>query len=273
MLKLPGSWFAQLRLGIAPDGAALLKVKGRSRHHSVIADSKFLPETPEALPDRIRTLLANTRCANMPVTVVLADQWVRLFMVTPPHNATNLRDLEAATAMRFQELYGESIAAWQLSAHWNARQPFLACATPRPVIAALQQLAHEYRWKVLSIAPHFITAWNRYHKQLDGKAWFGVTHQNLLTLAAIEQGQLRAMGVSKVDEGIWRDEQALRTHLQREALRMNLPSAQQVHLCGYIPNLPAANATISSFCRQLDTIALPAGASAAVALARTGVPP
>ena len=66
------------------------------------------------------------------------DAATRYFMVTPPHNATRIADCASAAGQRFQEIYGEAPQAWEITADWDARLPFLACAAPRALLDALR---------------------------------------------------------------------------------------------------------------------------------------
>lgn len=257
-------------LGIAPDGAALLKAGGRNAPDTVLAEFTS-PSAPsaQALLDGLRARLADSGTARLPVSVVLADHWVRLFMVTPPRNAASLEDCEAAALLRFQELYGEAPAQWQLRADWDARHPFLACAIPNSLLASLQQLASACRWTLLSVMPQFVAAWNRWHRELDGDAWFGVALGNRLTLGAIEHGRLRAINTMQVADSAWQDEQWLPAQLAREALRLDMAAPQALRLCGPLAGVTAVRKEIAPGCSRLDAVQAPA-VSAAQALARVG---
>jgi len=86
----------------------------------------------EALPAALAALLAGQSAGGMAASFVLSDELVRLWQVTPPVQAARLADLEGAAALRFHTLYGETPAAWHISADWNAAAPswlrqFRAC--------------------------------------------------------------------------------------------------------------------------------------------------
>ena len=276
---------ASVRIGLAPGGIALLKTSGVLRpatrlvSECSLTHDQFTHEqsaTPQALADQLRRLLSDADCANHPATVVVADDWVRLFMVTPPHNTSSLQDCRAAAAMRFQELYGEPIDSWQLIAHWQVQHAFLACAMPAALITSLQQVAIEYRLTLLSIVPQLIAAWNFWRKKLKPGAWLGLIHDNTLTLAAIDQQRVCAVRATVVPEGAWQDREWLPGHLAREALRLNLPTPAQLQLCGPIPGQSAATA-LSPLWSRLEATqpgwdrGLQHAASPATLLARTGI--
>jgi hypothetical protein len=87
-----------------------------------------------------RAIQANnlTGCAT---TLVISDELVRQWVVEPPQNVESLDDLKAAVSARFQALYGDSPAAWQIEADWKIDSPFLASAIPKNLAVALDGLA------------------------------------------------------------------------------------------------------------------------------------
>jgi hypothetical protein len=171
--------------------------------------------------------------AGWPVSVVLADELCRLWQVAPPPGAARLPDIEAAAALRFHALYGEGPAAWQVTADWHATEPFFAAAVPRTLLALVDAVALEHRLQVVQVVPHFVTAWNRWCRAIRPGAWFGQLHDGLLTVAAIEGRELRAVRALQVPPGA--DHYWLTQMLQREALLLGLGMPALVQLCGQLP--------------------------------------
>jgi hypothetical protein len=233
-----------LCIGVAPNGVSLLRVARWGKAAPEVLAERSVAEGPDALAAALRELLTAQDFAGWPVSFVLADELTRLWQVTPPPLAARLADLEAAAALRFHALFGESPAAWELSADWNADQPFFAAAMPRVLKAVLQQVAAERRLSVVAIQPHFISAWNRWHKALKPNAWFGVLHGAVLTLAAIESRQLRAVRALPVPHGA--DHYWLTQVAQREALLFDLQAPSLVQLAGALPAALAKPATQDS---------------------------
>lgn len=206
-------------------------------------------------PDRVRvplsTMLIDAKCGGARTTIILSDDWVRTFLVTPPHNTARLRDCEAAAAMRFQALYGEPATDWQLEADWDARQPFLACAMPRSLLEMLQQVALDHALPLIAIMPRFIAAWHQWRSRVQPDAWFGVIHGHVLTLGAIHLQRLCVVRTTPLPPSP--DPHWLAEHVAREALRHNLPTPGQVQLCGDVPDAWVAHATDAFMCTRLGT--------------------
>ena len=259
-----------LRIGVASHGVALLKTsRWTGAPASVLAHHPFSAAAQagaEATAQALRQLLADESYAGWPVTVVLADELVRLWQVTPPQGSTRLADLEGAAALRFQALYGEPAATWAFAAGWDPVQPFLAAAMPRALLAVLEQAAAEHQFTLVEIVPQFVAALNQWRGALKAGAWFGLVHEGVLTVAALGEGGECAVRAAALPDGA--DAGWLAAHLAREALRLNLPAPERLCLSGDVP--PAwlqANSQVS--CTMLGSA--PAEAWPAVArLAATG---
>src|SRR4051794_11610550 len=107
-------WFGQaLRLGIAPDGLALVRTS-RWQHERALLLGELRLSTNgqyqglDAVAAALPLLLDEHEhaLAGMPLTVVLSDELVRLWQVAPPPGAARMADLEAAAALRYQALFG-----------------------------------------------------------------------------------------------------------------------------------------------------------------------
>lgn len=268
----------ELRIGLSRTGVALLHTSGWLRRSTAFVAETSLSEddfvSAEHLATRLSSLITEAKCSNLPTTVILADDLVRLFMVTPPDNATRLQDCRSAAEMRFRSLYGDTVADWQLQADWDNDQPFLACAMPNLLFTALTLLAKERGLTFIEIVPQFIVVWNRWRVGLDGSAWFGIAHGNSLTLGAITAQRLSAVRTTAVPVDGWREQNWLPDYLGREALRLNLPMPQQLQLCGDVPGHWTAQNLGSLACVRVDAAQralATAPASGAVMLAYSGV--
>lgn len=229
-----------LRLGISIDAIALVETRGWGREAVLVAERPL--DSTHALPLALTTGLAalfnEVQRDRWPLTVVLADELVRLWHVTPPADCTRMADLEAAAALRFQQLYGEPAAGWHVSADWHLQRPFLAAAAPRSLIGALQQASQAHGLTINALAPQFVALFNRWRGQLAAGDWFGVVQDGVLTMGACDGSgvsALRAVAIGAQATSGW-----LAEHVAREALRLNVPAPQRLRLCGAAPAAWAA---------------------------------
>ncbi|WP_035372938.1 hypothetical protein, partial [Pseudoduganella violaceinigra] len=253
-----------LRIEVTPQALRLLRARRwGSAAPELLAAQPLAPAASglahdavaDALPGAMAALLAGQPVAGMAASFVLSDELVRLWQVTPPVQAARLADLEGATALRFHALYGETPAAWHISADWNAGAPFLAAAVPRRLKSAIENAAVQHGLVPTAIVPYFVAAWNRHAGALKNGAWFGVAQAGLLALAACEDGRLRAVRHVAIPQGA--DHYWLTQAAQREALLLGLPAPALIQLAGEIP---AALAKPAGSDKHIATAALGAAA-------------
>src|SRR5471032_670544 len=264
-----------LRLGVSGHAVSLLRVsRWRGEPVTLLAEHAFSP-ADEPLFDCIGRALREMfsemdkqALAGWPVSIVLADELTRLWQVTPPQGATRLSDIEAAAALRFQSLYGEPPSAWRVMAAWDVRQPFFAAAVPRALLAMLESVAADHQLAIVDIVPHFVTAWNRWRGALKTGAWFGLAHDNLLTLGAVQGKRLRAVRALPIPHGA--DHYWITQTLTREALLLDLDVPQLLQVCGTPPAAwakPVLNASHIA-CAAFDQPPAGAECPSAASLAR-----
>ncbi len=269
-----------LRIGLSTSGFALLRTSGVLRRQTeLLADHAFVDVPLEELAEELRTVINGLDCHGHPTTIILADEWVRLMMVTPPKNATRLQDCRAAAEMRFQTLYGEPIDDWTLAADWDARNPYLACALPNRLYFILQELARECGLTLVEVVPQFIATLNFWYAKLTPEAWFGVVHGRSMTLGIPVQGRLGTVRTVVIPDDAVSNKEWLPEYLSREALRLNLAPPTHFQLCGDFPRLWANQIIGSLTCTQLDASLFDASLaeadsvnlSSGVSLARSGM--
>ncbi|MTW10727.1 hypothetical protein GM658_08930 [Pseudoduganella eburnea] len=265
-----------LRIDVTPQALRLLRVRRWSKAApELLAEQPFAPGpgsafavgsvataaslSPNAVAEvfagALAALLAGQQAAGSAACFVLSDELVRLWQVTPPVQAARLADLEGATALRFHTLYGETPAAWHVSADWNAAAPFMAAAIPRLLKSVIDNSAAQHGLTVTAVLPNFVAAWNRHAGDLKNGAWFGVAQANVLALAACEGGQLRALRHIAIPHGA--DHYWLTQAAQREALLLGLEPPSLIQLSGEVP---AALAKPASSDKHIATAALGAAA-------------
>jgi hypothetical protein len=234
-----------LRIDVGPHAVNVQRVRrwrgfGRaaSAAAETLATQAIAPSADhpfDAIANALRAILGELDAAGWPVSIVLADELTRMWRVTPPPGAAHMADLAAAAGLRFRSLYGETPAAWQVSADWSATQPFFAAGVPRVLLASLQAVAQECKLSIVAIEPRFVSAWNRSRRGMKKGAWFGHVHEQLLTLAATEaDGQgVRAVRPLPIPPGAGHD--WLTQTLQREALLLEVDAPLLLQVNGSVP--------------------------------------
>ena len=270
-------WRTLLHISLGLDRVTLLRT-GRWQGMRTVAADRVIPvgiadqaDTTRLLQHALSEALTEISCRRAITEVVLADQWVRYFSVTPPQNLTRLDDCRLAATMRFQTLFGEPAERWQFSGDWHSEQPFLVCAMPKALQQMLTQLALTHQFTLTSIVPHFIAAWNRYRQAISSGQWFGVVDVHGITLGVVNQKSISTVRQTRLPTGSvsadW-----LSSHVTREALRSGLLLPGVVQLCGDVPAswLTSSGAMICRRCDAVGDDANPEDSTAAIRLATGG---
>jgi hypothetical protein len=235
-------WFGHsLRLGVAPDGLALVRTGIWPHERALLLDQvRFEANGVDAIAREVDALLAAHRNEGWLLRVVLSDELVRLWQVAPPAGAARMADLEAACALRFHALFGAGMAGWQMSADWSATRPFLAAAMPQSLLGRLAQGAADQRFRLVEVVPQFVAALNQFRAMRRAGAWFGLVHGGVLSVAAFDGDLLAAVRTAPIPEGADRD--WLEGHVAREALRVGLSRPERLQVSGPAPSSWASSA-------------------------------
>jgi len=227
-------------VGLSETGLAVVLGQGLLRQRrEVLQDKAFalgVVPSAEALGLQLSESLAgvNTKTRGGRLHVVLSDDLVRLFMVTPPGNLTRLDDCKAAAAMRFQVLYDASPQGWHLQSDINPQRAFLCVAVSDTLRRTIMQVAEAQGLVLVQLAPVFVAAFNRWRHKLPAHAWFCVLHGNTLTLAVVSNRRITAVR-SLSDDDALAHPQWLRQAVRREALQSDLPLPECIYLCSDVP--------------------------------------
>ena len=259
-----------LRIGLAAHGVALVRTGRMFGSEPLALDERHGElSAPDGIVNALRAVFADDLApAGWPVTVVLADDLVRLWQVPPPPGASRPGDLEAAAALRFQHLFGGGLADWRLSADWDAARPFLAAAAPASLLAQLETAARSHRFHLVEAVPQFVAAMNAWRRERRPGARFGLVQGGVLSLAAYEGRNLAAVRTAVIPEGADRD--WLEAHVAREALRVGVGRPERLQLCGSAPSGWASSAGRLKFACTLFESDEEQGWSELARLARTG---
>ena len=244
-----------LNIGVARGGVAVLHSRAGPRRNVAMLDAySFASQQALSAEQLMAQWTANLNGNDISVRgarIVLADHWVRYWMVTPPSNAARLLDCQAATEARFQALFGEPSTGWQISADWHARKPFLAAALPLPLLLLLRQLADQHRLVLLALVPQFIACWNRWRGVIEAGHWFAVLFDGALTLGAIVGGRVLEVRCLAVPASADSEPDWLRAAVHREALRLMQVPPTGIALCGEVPQAWQGKGTLDWVCRPI----------------------
>lgn len=217
----------RLLLGCAGESAVLLAepASATAAVDALLSLAFKHPQPPasNALCAALQGLKLDSRlptASTRSLTVTLDDGLVRGFVVTPARGTRGLRELQATAAARFATLFDESAEHWVLVADWHATAPFVACALPRVLHQALDQLARTHGWRLDSLSPAFARVWNRVCDSIPADGWLLVGFGQTLTLLATREEQVVGLRTLRLAHAP--DFAELETLLEQEVLRSPL---------------------------------------------------
>ena len=168
------------------------------------------------------------------VNVEFADGWCRLFVTTPPSNMTNRSDCDAAVAMRFHTLYGDSVTDWDLRSDWQVGKPFITAAIPRALYRDVLATCRAFRLHVVGLVPESIAKFNRWSSVVRAGDWFAQISEFRLTLYAFDGVQIRHIVQQALDTAACLDNDWLSHFVQREALRLDMSIPKRIVCAGEV---------------------------------------
>jgi hypothetical protein len=232
---MPKRFGQHVRIGVASGGVAVARSRlWRPGGAEVVAERQLA--SPGGLADigaAVRDGLTAAGARGAAVSIVLADELVRMWQMAPPPACSRMSDLQAAAALRYHTLFGASLAGWKIVADWDAAQPFMAVAAPEALLSALEAIVREHDGHIVEVVPQFVAALNQWRKLRRPGAWFGVLQAQVLTMALFDGASLSAVRSTVVPQGASRE--WLEGHVAREALRVGIERPERLQLCGPAP--------------------------------------
>lgn len=223
-LERPPAWVRQV-LGARP--ARLLRIDDATRGPEVPA-----PATPPDWHGVLQPLFA-ALVPHEEVSVVVADSWCRFWLTVPDPQADDLAGLRAGAAARAQALYELHSADWVIEADWRFDRPFLCCALPQDLLAALRTLAEARQVHLRRVQPQALHAWQEAGAagpDPEAPLWLcSVSPRTVLSLV-VEQGQVQHLRHSWL--GAPGDDEVLAGLLREQAAQLGVPEPVHVRRLG-----------------------------------------
>jgi hypothetical protein len=190
------------------------------------------PETAIWAP-AVSLALAQAKGLSGDLQVSVSDDWVRYWTVTPPRGLGSLAELRALAVARFEQLFGRDASTWHIEADWRADQTMLACALPKSLIEALNNMSAEASCRIASVVPEAVRLINREASAISADCWLCSFSSHAFLAILLEAGRIRAARQFHFD--LQPDITEVLARLETESLRMGVEMPQQVLLLGDAP--------------------------------------
>ncbi len=213
----------EIRITLGPERVWLERMRGGIRRgavttHAVPCDIPASDEMPWAKSlESLAWGLRKLEGAKVDATVVLSNHFVRYALVPWSEQISGQDEEQAFIRHCFTQTYGEHAQGWAFRmSPGGYGEMQVASAIDQGLLDGLERVAATHGLRLVSLQPHFMTAFNQWrHRLLDPAPWFVVAEPGRLCVSQLQQGHWSSLRTVKVGED-W--QQALRKLLERELL-------------------------------------------------------
>ena len=223
-------------LSLGPQGAQLALRSGMWRpRYRLLGSLAWSAQASDAQRgDVLDELLMRHTTAGGALKVLVDDLWVPSTSVQPPVNASTLADLKAAVALRLHTVT-DAATGWETASEPRFAGRFVASALRSGLLDLLREQSQRYGLHLVSVQPLFAAIWNHWHVAMAPGQWLGICRAGALTLCIapnrhVEQLRRLEFVPANAQEPRWPGDA-----VQREALRLGVPTPSALALCGAVP--------------------------------------
>lgn len=187
---------AVIRIGLAPEGAAVCRAAGQAvTVRERAAAPAFERDWRPALAC-LDELLAEGRSRGARLTVALSHSLTRFLGVPWSDELLDRRRAQGYLHSQFGAVFGDASEQWTFAAEDLPRgQPRLVCAVDGELLAALRQMAQAQGARIESIAPWLVSAFNRACEGMASDGWFAAVEPGRLALVEVRAGGARQVAL------------------------------------------------------------------------------
>ncbi|MEK8031543.1 hypothetical protein AACH06_12010 [Ideonella sp. DXS29W] len=143
----------RVSLGLSASGVAMTwrGANGALAHRVA---SVVIGEVPDAVVGWMKeTAELAALLAGSPVSVTLAEDLVRWWLVTAPPGARSLAELEAFAKLRHEELFGHPADGGTMACRWRLDGPSVCCAQAASAAKCADTLVARLGWRLSEVSP------------------------------------------------------------------------------------------------------------------------
>jgi len=205
-------WRDQVTLAIAPDRIVL--VRGRDGLRPKVLAKSIVPVSgtesgwKAALDTLAKTLKSDKQWQDASVKAVLSNAFVRYQLVPWSDEIGSLEEREAYVRQSFTQVYGDAAAEWAYVVSDVPRgAAWFVCAIDRDLLLLLEQSVTQTNSKLVSVAPHIMTAFNNARHAIKRRdCWFVQVEKDRLLLAMIVGGHWQTLSSRQIAGELWQQE-------------------------------------------------------------------
>jgi len=144
---------SRVSLGLSATGVAMVwrAANGSLEHRVSTSPLAAVPEIVAGWVQGTPTLASLLK--GRPMSVTMAEDLVRWWLVKAPLGARSLSELEAFARLRHEELFGQKLDEWTVQCRWRLDGPSVCCALSGSAAACAQALRSQVGLSLSDICP------------------------------------------------------------------------------------------------------------------------
>jgi hypothetical protein len=213
-------WRDQVRIALCPDRLIVMHYKAGLRPHIISKQIHKCSESEwswQGVLPTLQAVLNKTDFCNADATLILSNHFVRYLLL--PWSEVSLTNEEKAALLqdRFQEVYGEVSATWELRLNAGSfGSPSLASGVDQSLLVQAKNIFDSSKLRLISIQPYLMSSANDIRRNFKkGSTWFVVIEEGMFCIALLHDGQWKRIRSRQI-EGDWLEETLVA--LEREML-------------------------------------------------------
>ena len=201
-------WPRQLRIALCPDKVVVTALERGWRLR--VLDKRIVEVSGEATGRPWEAALAalaealpESATSNTAATIVLSNHFVRYAIVPWRDNVTGATEQLALARHCFRNIHGDAASGWDIKvSDGGFRRNALASAIDRELLDGLDRLFSERKIALSSLQPYFMTACNRFRRELAShrSGCIAVLERGRAALGIFDRAGWQALAVRRIGD-------------------------------------------------------------------------
>ncbi len=152
----------------------------------------------DALTAALAQALPSGQVQGGDVHATVSSAHVRLSLVPGAAALRGAQEHQAAAAHALARIHGDAVQGWDVAACTVGADTLLAAGMDAAAASALRAACGASSWRLASVQPFFVRAFNDSLKQLNGATWFVAAEPGWAVSCLVQGGELRALRSQRV---------------------------------------------------------------------------
>lgn len=201
-------WRDRVRIIVAPDAVRLARIssarEGRVETVPVVQAAAKVYDSNANIIDALRQASQSAGVRKADAEVLLSSHLVRFLLMPWSKDLATDDEREAYARLEFEAIHGERARQWRIAmGDQIAGASALACAIDDAFLREMRDALAAAQMRVVSVAPHFASVFNRYRAKLSAKqCGFAFVESARVTIGWLQRGAWQAVSAPRISESL-----------------------------------------------------------------------